>query len=83
MIVDDEIAIVGDEMLGVYQNSIFPPFADDIKRMIHNWGKLLNTDCVLFLPGHGKAITQELLQNEYSKYAKKMKLTHNLDTSRL
>ena len=67
VIVDDEIAIIGDEMLGVYKNSIFPPFADDIKRMIHSWGKLLETKCNLFLPGHGKAITRELLQKEYNK----------------
>jgi len=74
VIVDDEIVIVGDEMMGVYKNSIFPPFADNTEMMIRNWGKLLNTKGNLFLPGHGKAITRELLQKEYTKYAQKHKL---------
>lgn len=78
VIVDNQIAIVGDEMLGVYKNSIFPPFADDIKQMINNWEKLLNTACDLFLPGHGKEITRELLQKEYTKYSLKFNLPDHL-----
>ena len=77
VIVDNEIAIVGDEMLGVYRNSVFPPFADDVTGMIRGWGTLLNTACELFLPGHGKAINRELLQSEYLKYSKKHKITVN------
>jgi hydroxyacylglutathione hydrolase len=73
VIVDDEIAIAGDEMLGVYKNSVFPPFADDIQAMIAGWAKLLKTGCELFLPGHGKEIKRELLQTEYLKYAKNIK----------
>ena len=67
MIVDNEIAIVGDAMLRFFKNSVFPPFADDIKEMIKSWGKLLKTECNLFLPGHGKEIKRELLQREYNK----------------
>jgi hydroxyacylglutathione hydrolase len=71
VIIDNEIAIVGDAMLGTFRNSIFPPFADDIVGMINSWGKLLGTNCYLFLPGHGKEITRHLLQKEYAKCAKK------------
>jgi len=74
VIVDNEIAIVGDAMLGVYKESVFPPFADDIKGMIQSWEKLLNTKCELFLPGHGKEIRRELLQREYNNYARKHKI---------
>lgn len=69
VLVDNEIALVGDEMLGVYKGSVFPPFADDIVKMIEGWGRLLKTDCELFLPGHGKEIKRELLRSEYLKYA--------------
>jgi glyoxylase-like metal-dependent hydrolase (beta-lactamase superfamily II) len=48
-----------------------PPYADNIEAMIENWGKLLNTNCNIFLPGHGKEIKRELLQKEYYKYARK------------
>jgi len=74
IIVNDEVAIVGDAMFGVFRNSVFPPYADDIETMIINWGKLLNTGCKIFLPGHGNEISRELLQNEYDRYARKYKI---------
>ncbi len=71
IIVDNEIAIVGDTMFGVFKDSTFPPYADHIKEMIESWGTLLKTDCNLFLPGHGTEIKRELLQKEYDKNARK------------
>lgn len=71
ILVDNEIAIVGDAMFGVFSNSVFPPYSDDIHKMIESWGKLLNTNCQIFLPGHGKEITRNLLEKEYIKYSKK------------
>ena len=74
VLIDDEIAIVGDTMFGVCKNSIFPPFADDIPEMINSWGKLLKTDCQIFLPGHGKVISRELVQNEFERFSRKQPL---------
>ncbi len=77
ILVDDEIAIVGDAMFGVFRNSIFPPFANDVPEMIKSWGKLLKTDCHIFLPGHGKAIKRSLLMKSYKNLSHKHKLlTH-------
>jgi glyoxylase-like metal-dependent hydrolase (beta-lactamase superfamily II) len=53
LIVDDDIAIVGDAMFGVFGKSVFPPYADNPKELIDSWEKLLATNCRLFLPGHG------------------------------
>lgn len=64
LIVDNEIAIVGDAMFGIFRNKIFPPFADDKQMMFHSWNKLYETGCRLFLPGHGKSIGRELLEKE-------------------
>jgi glyoxylase-like metal-dependent hydrolase (beta-lactamase superfamily II) len=75
ILIDNEIAIVGDEMLGTFRNSIFPPFADDIPGMINSWEKLLKTGCSVFLPGHGNEISRALLQNEYDRFSRK--LHHN------
>jgi hydroxyacylglutathione hydrolase len=74
IIVDDEIALVGDVMLNMFGDAIFPPFADDIPEMICSWEKLLNTSCRLFLPGHRKEISRELLEQEFQKYARKYHL---------
>jgi len=71
IIIDDEIALVGDTLFGVVRNSIYPPFADDTETMIKSWKKLLETPCKLFLPGHGREIRRKLLEKEYEKWLKK------------
>ncbi len=70
IIVDNEIAIVGDAMFGVFKNSIFPPFADNPVELIKSWKILLNTTCEIFLPGHGGIILRDLLKKNYEKYSK-------------
>ncbi|HLP16873.1 MAG TPA: MBL fold metallo-hydrolase [Bacteroidota bacterium] len=71
LIVDGEIAIVGDAMMGVYPGTVFIPFADDVPEMVRSWKRLLETGCRLFLPGHGHAIDREFLENQYERIAKK------------
>ena len=67
IIVDNEIALVGDAMFGVFPGSIFPPFADNEEELITSWGKLIQTGCRLFLPSHGTADKSDLLKIEYQK----------------
>jgi hydroxyacylglutathione hydrolase len=67
IIVDDEIALVGDCMFGIFKGSVFPPFASDIRQMIGSWRKLLETGCTLFLPSHGTANSREIVQHDYDK----------------
>lgn len=71
IIVDDEIALVGDTLFGVFPNSVFPPFADDPIKLIKSWNELLKTPCTLFLPGHGNAISRKRLKKEYFKFPQK------------
>jgi glyoxylase-like metal-dependent hydrolase (beta-lactamase superfamily II) len=66
LIVDGEIALVGDAMFGIFPNSVFPPFADDPGQMVLSWGKLLETGCTSFLPGHGTEISRDLLERQYT-----------------
>jgi glyoxylase-like metal-dependent hydrolase (beta-lactamase superfamily II) len=75
VIVDGEIAIVGDALFGVFRKSVFPPFAEDVNEMIDSWGRLLETGCNIFLPGHGHEIKRELLQTEYEKYPQRCSKT--------
>ena len=74
VIVDDDIAIVGDTIIGVISDWIYPPFADDGVELISSWQKLLTTGCTLFLPGHGSPITRAMLEKNYHKYAEKFQL---------
>jgi len=68
LIVDDEIAIVGDAMFGIFPNSIFPPFADNVPVMIKSWRKLLDTKCMLFLPAHGTKNSRRLVDGECNRF---------------
>ncbi len=67
LIVDEEIAVVGDTMFGVFPRSVFPPFAVDPEEMIRSWGKLLETPCSLFLPSHGGGNRRDLVEKDYNK----------------
>lgn len=67
LIIDDEIALVGDTMIGAYSNSIFTPFGDDVAQIIESWGTLLETNCRLFIPAHGTANSRELVEKCYRK----------------
>ena len=67
LIVDDEVAFVGDALFGVFRNKAIPPFADDVEELVESWGKLLETNCKLFLPGHGSPILRKTLEKEYLK----------------
>lgn len=74
VIVNHEIALVGDTLFGVFRNAVFPPFADLPLVLIESWKMLLDTGCALFLPSHGGEITRELLQREYEKYRERAKM---------
>jgi hydroxyacylglutathione hydrolase len=67
VIVDNEIALVGDTMFGVFKRSVNPPYAENPKQTVQSWGTLLATNCYLFLPAHGAGISRELVQNNFDK----------------
>ncbi len=72
IIIDDEIALVGDTMESILPYTIFPAFAEEPNQVIISWGRLLESNCRLFLPAHGNVITRERLE---SAYKKKLQLT--------
>ncbi|HNX01018.1 MAG TPA: MBL fold metallo-hydrolase, partial [Candidatus Cloacimonadota bacterium] len=65
LIIDDEIALVGDSMIGLLPDRILPPYGDDEKQIRHSWRVLLDTGCSLFLPSHGSAVPKEVLLKNY------------------
>jgi glyoxylase-like metal-dependent hydrolase (beta-lactamase superfamily II) len=67
MIIDDEIALVGDTLFGIFPWSAFPPFAEDPGKLIRSWKILLDTGCSWFFPSHGRPVSRELLIKCYRK----------------
>ncbi len=72
IIVDDELALVGDTLFGVFRWTVFPPYARDPETMIRSWRKLLQTNCSLFLPSHGTSIQRTLLKKDFEQRIKVM-----------
>jgi hydroxyacylglutathione hydrolase len=64
IIVDNEIALVGDTMVNVGLFNVFPPFADDVEALKQSWQKLLETGCHSFLPSHGGVISRGELESK-------------------
>ena len=53
VIVRNRDAVVGDTLFNIFKKSVFPPFADDQEELLRSWGKLYDTGCQTFYPGHG------------------------------
>ncbi|MBK6345062.1 MAG: MBL fold metallo-hydrolase [Bacteroidales bacterium] len=62
LIIDHELALVGDTLFGVFPGHCFPPFADNTGELMNSWQLLLNTGCRIFLPSHGSARTYQVLE---------------------
>jgi len=73
IVVDNEFALVGDSMFGIFPDSVLPPFAMDVQLLLQSWEKLLNTGCIWFLPSHGSAVPRQLVEKEYNKMKKEWK----------
>lgn len=69
LIIDNEIALVGDTMINATLFKVFPPFADDTNLLKQSWNRLLSTGCTTFLPSHGKAISRQELLDYMQKNA--------------
>ena len=67
VIVDNEIAIVGDAMFGIFRDKIMPPFGNDKDQMVRSWGTLLETGCRIFLPSHGGPRSRDMVERNYNK----------------
>jgi hydroxyacylglutathione hydrolase len=67
LIIDNEVALVGDTMFGIFWWTVFPPFASDQSQMLNSWGRLLQTKCKIFIPSHGSANYRSLVEKEFNK----------------
>ena len=65
-------AIVGDNLINVVYDRIFPVFANDVPELLRSWQKLLDTGCINFYPGHGRMIKRQSLENNLEIRKKKI-----------
>lgn len=64
-IVDNQFALVGDAMHGVFPGNARPPFAQDEAGLLIGWRKLLESGCGLFFPAHGLPRKRDLVLKQY------------------
>jgi len=70
VVIENEIAIVGDTLFGMFPGSIFPPFGQNLPQIIESWGLLAGTGCKVFLPAHGGERNLDLLYKQHRKYTR-------------
>lgn len=68
LIVDNEVALVGDTLVGYFKGHSVPAFADKPDQLVDSWTRLLDTGCQVFLPAHGREISRDELQALLDKY---------------
>jgi len=68
LIIDNEIAIVGDCLFGVFKTSVFPPFVTSPQDLTASWCRLIETGCSIFLPSHGNEKTRNQLIKDYIRH---------------
>jgi glyoxylase-like metal-dependent hydrolase (beta-lactamase superfamily II) len=73
VIIDNEVALTGDLMFGVFAISTIPPFGDDPRKMIESWEALIASGCSYFLPGHGSVKTLEQVKSSLVKLKRSLK----------
>lgn len=63
-------AFVGDLAFNVFPwgGPIFPPFADDVPRLLESWQRLLTRGVKTIYPGHGRPFSADLLRQAYEKH---------------
>jgi hydroxyacylglutathione hydrolase len=67
LVIGNEVAFVGDTLFNFIPGTVFPPFANNVSELLKSWGKLINTGCKTFYPGHGKPIPLQKLKDSYTK----------------
>lgn len=62
VIIDDEIALVGDTLFGVFPYTVLPPYGNNIEELHASWIKLYHSGWQLFIPSHGRPISRSMLK---------------------
>jgi glyoxylase-like metal-dependent hydrolase (beta-lactamase superfamily II) len=77
LIIEDELALVGDTMFGIFSWTVFPPFASDQNQLLKSWEKLLETKCEIFIPSHGSANKRSLVEKSLVRKSIKRNIYKN------
>jgi glyoxylase-like metal-dependent hydrolase (beta-lactamase superfamily II) len=62
-----KMAFVGDTLFGINKDTVFPPFVTNAVELLQSWNRLLDTECLTFHPGHGKAIDRWRFEHSFEK----------------
>jgi len=78
LVIENEVAFVGDTLFNIMPGSVFPPFANNVPELLKSWEKLIAAGYRTFYPGHGKSITLQKLKDSYKKGKKVKKIKKSL-----
>jgi glyoxylase-like metal-dependent hydrolase (beta-lactamase superfamily II) len=74
VLLDDGTVFVGDLAVNFFPwgGPVFPPFADDVPKLMESWRNLMDRGIRLIYPGHGKSFPVSRLQEVYEVRRKKL-----------
>jgi glyoxylase-like metal-dependent hydrolase (beta-lactamase superfamily II) len=81
IIIDNEVALVGDTMFGIFWWTVYPPFASDQNLLLNSWDKLLKTKCKIFIPSHGSANNRSLVEKNFNRIITNKKIDLNINAN--
>ena len=68
VIIEGEIALVGDAIIDIPGISSLIPIAWDGEEALRSWGRLIETGCEAFYPAHGKMLSIDELKKNYKSH---------------
>jgi glyoxylase-like metal-dependent hydrolase (beta-lactamase superfamily II) len=76
VLLDDGTIFVGDLVVNFFPwgGPVFPPFADDVPRLMESWKNIMDRGARLIYPGHGKSLPISKLQEVYEVRRQKLRL---------
>lgn len=70
VVLEGKYCITGDTFFNISPNSVYPPFANDKKKLIESWKKIREQNYTNYYPGHGREFTLKKFDKTLKNYIK-------------
>lgn len=70
IIIENKFCLTGDTLFNMFPNSVYPPFANDVEKLLESWKKIRKKNCIKYYPGHGREFGLNKFDKTIKKYIK-------------
>lgn len=69
VVVEGKYCIAGDTLFNILPNSVYPPFANDEKKLMESWAEIRKQNYTKYYPGHGREFALDKFDKTFKKHA--------------